>query len=91
MYIQGKELVSHKEMEFFLVRHFLSIEKKPLLDRSQFINNFTKYIPKLVTREENHNLNKPVFEDDVIEVINEMKNGKAPSPDGFNVDFFKSC
>ena len=78
-------------MESVLVQHFLSIAKEPLLDRSWFINNFTKYIPKLVTREYNHNLNRTVFEDEVSEVINEMQNGKAPGPDGFNVDFFKAC
>eukprot|EP00253_Pinus_taeda_P005298 PITA_05298 len=45
----------------------------------------------LVTREDNHNLNRPVLEEEVSEVINEMQNGKAPSPNGFNVDFFKAC
>lgn len=30
-------------------------------------------------------------EEEVSEVINEMKNGKAPGLDGFNVDFFKAC
>eukprot|EP00253_Pinus_taeda_P012281 PITA_12281 len=88
---QGKELVTRKEMESVLVQHFLSIAKEPLLDRLQFISKFTRYIPKLVTREDNHNLNKPVSEDEVSEVINVMKNGKAPSPNGFNVDLFKAC
>ena len=78
-------------MEFVLVQHFLNIAKEPLLDRSQFINKFTRYIPKLVTREENHNLNRPVSEDEVREVISEMQSGKATGPDGFNVDFFKAC
>ena len=45
----------------------------------------------MVTREDNHNLNKPVSNEEVSEVINEMKNGKAPSLNGFNVDFFKAC
>lgn len=78
-------------MEYVLVQHFLSITEEPLLDRSRFINNFTKYIPKLVTKEDNHNLNKPVSGDEVSEVINEMQNGKALGPNGFNVDFFKAC
>jgi len=30
-------------------------------------------------------------EEEVSEVLKEMKNGKAPSPNGFNVDFFKAC
>eukprot|EP00253_Pinus_taeda_P036049 PITA_36049 len=88
---KGKELATHKEMEYVLVQHFLCIAMEPLLDRSQFINKFTRYIPKLVIREDNHNLNRPVSEYDVSEVINEMKNQKAPSPDGFNVEFFEAC
>ena len=87
----GKDLITHKEMECALVQHFQSIAEEPLVDRSQFINDFTKHIPKLVTREDNYNLNRPVNEEEVSEVVKEMKNGKAPSPDGFNVDFFKAC
>eukprot|EP00253_Pinus_taeda_P004744 PITA_04744 len=60
-------------------------------DRSQFISDFTKHIPKLVTREDNYNLNRPVNEEEVSEVIKEMQNRKAPGLDGFNVDFFKAC
>jgi len=60
-------------------------------DRSRFINQFTQYIPKLVTREDNHNLNRPVSKEEVSEVIKEMQSGKAPGPEGFNVDFFKAC
>lgn len=88
---QGKELVTHKEMESTLVQYFLTIATEPILDRSQFIKKFTKYIPKLVTREDNHNLNRPISEDEVREVINEMQNGKALGQDGFIVDFFKAC
>jgi hypothetical protein len=78
-------------MEYVLVQHFLNIVEEPLIDRSRFINKFTKFIPKLVTREDNQNLNRLVSEEEVSEVINEMKNGKAPGLDGFNVDFFKAC
>eukprot|EP00253_Pinus_taeda_P035429 PITA_35429 len=60
-------------------------------DRSRFIVKITQYIPRLVTNEDNHNLNRPVSEEEVSEVIKEMQNGKAQGPDGFNVDFFKAC
>ena len=30
-------------------------------------------------------------EEEVNEFLKEMENGKAPDPDGFNVDFFKAC
>lgn len=44
-----------------------------------------------MTREDNYNLNRPVNEEEVSEVIKEMQNGKDPGLDGFNVDFFKAC
>ena len=88
---QGREIFSHKDMESLLVQHFLSIAEEPLEDRHRIINHFTQYIPQLVSREDNHNLNRPVSEEEVNEVINEMQNGKAPGSDGFNVDFFKTC
>eukprot|EP00253_Pinus_taeda_P002181 PITA_02181 len=69
---QGIELVSHNDMESVLVQHFCNIAKEPLEDRSRFIDHFTQYIPQLVTREDNHNLNRPVSKEEVIEVINEM-------------------
>lgn len=55
------------------------------------MRRFTQYIPKLVSKEDNYNINKLVIEEEVEEVIKEMHNGKAPGPDGFNVDFFKTC
>ena len=60
-----------------------------MIDLGSLISS-PKYIPKLVTREDNHNLNRPVSEEEVSEVIKEMQNGKARGLDGFNVDFFKS-
>lgn len=45
----------------------------------------------MVSREDNYNLNKPVIEEEIEEVITEMHNGNAPGPDGFNVDIFKTC
>eukprot|EP00253_Pinus_taeda_P034493 PITA_34493 len=89
-YSQGIELVSHNDMESVLVQHLCNIAKKPLEDRSRFFDHFTQFIPRLVTRDDNQNLNRPVLEEEVNEVFNEMQNGKAPGPDGFNVDFFKA-
>ena len=48
-------------------------------------------MPKLVSREDNFNLNRPVTEEEVSGVLKEIQNGKEPGPDGFNVDFFKAC
>ena len=82
---------SHAKIEEVLVKHFQGIAKETCYDREKFIGNFTKQIPRLVFREDNFNLNKPVTEEEVNEVLKEMQNGKAPGPDGFNVDFIKAC
>lgn len=89
--VKGKLLNTHEDIEAVLVQHFRSIAEETILARAHFIEDLTRYIPKLVTREDNFNLNRPVTEDEVSEVIKEMKNGKAPGPDGFNVEFFKAC
>lgn len=59
-------------------------------ERSRFIWKITQYIPIFITNEDNHNLNMPVSEEDVSEVIKEMQNEKEVGLDGFNVDFFKA-
>eukprot|EP00253_Pinus_taeda_P025607 PITA_25607 len=75
---QGKELNTHKEMESILVQHFQSIVEETIADISQFIKNLTKHIPKLVTMEDNYNLNRLEMEEEVNEVIKDMHNEKAP-------------
>lgn len=87
---QGKELNTHKEMESVMVQHFQNIAEEIIVDRSQFTKSFAQHIPKLVTREDNYNLNRPVMEKEVKEIIKEMHNDKAPRSDGFSVEFFKT-
>ena len=48
-------------------------------------------IPKMVFKEDNFNLNRPVSQKEVNDVLKEMQNGRALGPDGFNVDFFRAC
>jgi len=82
---------THKDIEAVLVQHFRNITQENNPDRDQSIKEITRHIPKLVSREDNLNLNRPVTEEEVNEVLKDMQNGKAPGPDGFNVDFFKAC
>jgi len=65
--------------------------KETISDRENFIRDLTRHIPRLVSREDNFNLNGPMTEEEVNEVLNDIHNGKVPNPDGFNVDFFKAC
>jgi len=82
---------SHEEIKAVLVRHFRGIAQENFLIREPFIKDLTKHIPKLVSKEDNCNLNRPITENEVSEVLKEMQNGNAPGPDGFNADFFKAC
>jgi spermidine synthase len=49
-----------------------------------------QHIPRLVTEEQNKNLDKPIAKEEIDQVIRDMPNGKAPGPNGFTVEFFKS-
>lgn len=74
-----------------LVNHFQNITQENNLDREQSIKEIIRHIPKLVSREYNFNLNRPVTEEEVSEALKDMQNFKAPGPDGFNADFSKAC
>jgi len=73
-----------------LIHHFQCITQENISDREQAIREITRNILKLVSREENFNLNRPVTEGELKDFIKDMQNGKAPGSDGFNKDFFKA-
>jgi len=88
---EGNLLNSHEEIEEVLVQNFWGIAQETGSDRDQYIKIISRHIPKLASREDNFNLNRPVSKEEVSEVLKEMKNGKAQGPNEFNVDFFKAC
>jgi len=87
----GNLLHSHEEIEPVLLQHFRGIAQESCSDREQSIRVISRHIHKPVSKEDNFNVNRPVSKEEISEVLKEMKNGKAPGPDGFNVDFFKAC
>jgi len=87
----GIERESHKDIEIALVNHFSGIAQEPNQERTKAIQRITQHIPRLVIEEQNNNLNKPIAEEEIDQALQEMPNGKAPSPDGFTMEFFKSC
>ncbi len=52
------------------------------------INKITQNIPKIITEEHNSLLIKPISMQEVEEAVQNMKEGKAPGPDGFTANFF---
>jgi len=81
---------SHEEIEAIIVQHFRGTAKESYYDRENSNRDFTRLIPRLVSKEDNFNLKKRVTEEEVSELLKEMENAKAPGLDGFNVDFFKA-
>eukprot|EP00253_Pinus_taeda_P035598 PITA_35598 len=65
----GQLLSSHKDMEAVLVQHFSGISKETISDRENFIKDLTRHIPRLVSREDKFNLNRPVTEEEISEDI----------------------
>eukprot|EP00253_Pinus_taeda_P035409 PITA_35409 len=65
---------SHEEIEVVLVNHFRGIAKETCYDRENSIRDFTRHIPRLVSREDNFNLNKPVTkEEDILNVVEDSR------------------
>ena len=74
-----------------LVSHF-----QLLLNNLEGSNKFEqdimlKFIPKLVSPEDNKVLNQPISFEEVRNVIFDMNPEKSPGPDGFQVFFYQKC
>ena len=50
-----------------------------------------KFIPKLITPEDNKNLNRPITLEEVRFAVFNMNPDKSLGPDGFQAFFFQKC
>eukprot|EP00253_Pinus_taeda_P029073 PITA_29073 len=85
---QGARVEEHKEIEQTLLNHFQQVHREPEGDKQRAIGKITSNIPKLVTEEQNELLMRPIQPREVDEAMAQMKEGKAPGPDGFTTTFF---
>ena len=79
---------TREEIEATLNQNFKEIMIEPSHDRSREINQITRNIPSPITQQHNELLMKPISLTEVEEAAFQMEEGKAPSPDGFTVNFF---
>eukprot|EP00253_Pinus_taeda_P026720 PITA_26720 len=84
----GARVEEHKEIEQTLLSHFQQVHREPAGDRQREIGKITSNIPKLVTEEQNELLMRPIQPQEVDEAMAQLKEGKAPGPDGFTTTFF---
>eukprot|EP00253_Pinus_taeda_P004728 PITA_04728 len=74
---EGNLLNSHEDIEAVLVQHFRGIAKEKISDREHFIKDLTRHILRLVSREDNFNLNRLVTEEEVSEdILNVVEDSK---------------
>eukprot|EP00253_Pinus_taeda_P018242 PITA_18242 len=75
---EGNILTSHENIEDVLVQHFQSITQENNSDREQSISEITKNIPKMVSREDNFNLNRLFSKkEDILNVVEDSKLNKT--------------
>lgn len=48
-------------------------------------------IPRIITDEQNQNLNERIKLEEVLQALNQLPSGKAPGLDGFPMNFFNKC
>eukprot|EP00253_Pinus_taeda_P023386 PITA_23386 len=85
---QGERLEKHEDIEKEFKEYFQEALKEQTGSRSAAIRSVTQHIPKIITKDHNQNLLKPVSMQEVEEAMAQLKDGKAPGPDGFTSNFF---
>lgn len=85
---QGSILEKHEYIEKEFKDYFEEAFKEQPGSRSSAIKSVTQHIPKIITEDQNQNLLKQVTMQEVEEAMAQLKDGKAPGPDGFTSNFF---
>lgn len=85
---QGERLEEHDDIETELLKNFKNIHQEPQINRQPTIERIFQHIPKIITEEHNQLLLRLVTLQEVESTMNQLKEGKAPGPDGFTSKFF---
>ncbi|XP_026399197.1 uncharacterized protein LOC113295052 [Papaver somniferum] len=84
----GNVMTNQTQISDFLVQHFKKkFEFQPVDDAEQLL----KVIPKMVTEEDQQNLDVIPEAEEIKNIIFEMDPESAPGPDGFSGIFYRSC
>lgn len=79
---------NHVEIDQEFINHFQEVHKEAQIDRHPAIERITQNMPKIVTEEHNQLLLRLVMPQEVDMAMKQLKEGKAPGPDGFTTTFF---
>ena len=78
----------HEDIERELLNHFKTTHQELPIDRQPAIDKILQHIPKIITEEHNQLLLRPDTMLEVESALAQLKDGKAPRPDGFTSNFF---
>lgn len=85
---QGERVEAHEDMEKEFTTYFQDILKEREGNRDAEIRAITQHIPRIITEEHNIKLLQPTYLREIEEAMNQLKDGKAPGPDGFTANFY---
>lgn len=81
---QGERLEVHEEVAQEFRDYFQDILREPPGSRNQAIQSIVQHIPKIINEDNNNRLLKPISMQEVEDTMVQLKDGKAPGPDGFS-------
>ena len=84
----GERLEMEEAITEELCNHFRDILQEPNHQRQESIREITQHIPKLITKHHNRMLLTTTSLAEVEKEVFQLKEGKAPGPDGFTTNFF---
>eukprot|EP00253_Pinus_taeda_P030389 PITA_30389 len=85
---EGARIEDHEKIEAEFLNHFAQVHTEPEGDKRLAIERITKNVPKIITEEHNELLLHPILMQEVDDAMSQLKEGKAPGPDGFTTTFF---
>lgn len=85
---EGARVEKHEEIVEEFLRHFKQVHSEPLANRNLAIEKIIQKVPKIITEEHNELLLRPILPQEVDVAMHQLKEGKAPGPDGFSTSFY---
>eukprot|EP00253_Pinus_taeda_P016387 PITA_16387 len=80
---QGGNVEDHATIKQELLAYFKQVHQETKMDRTVAIDKIIQSIRKIITEAHNQLLLKPISLQEVEKVVRQLKEGKAPGPDGF--------
>jgi hypothetical protein len=88
---EGETIQDFDQIKKHASSHFQSLYTTSGKDNDHLSDLFLQHIPPKITEAENHLLDRPIEEVEILRALNQFHKDKAPGPDGFTLHFYKKC